>query len=392
VVRAGAAWAAARAERGPVLATGAQGRYVAGDRRLRVPAGILGDEERTFTVGSDAEYDVGLGLKQVLFAGGAIGARIEMARCAREAAASRWSAAREDLCLAITRAAFDCLKALRQQAVAEQAAGQAAAHVRQAEELIRGGLASTLDRLEAEVRAAEAERARLAGRHAAELALCALNRVLGRPLDTPADVAEASFLPAAAPAPDECRRTALARRTELEGVRSLLRQARAGVRLARSGGFPTVTAGTAYHGANDRGFTGEFEPYWDVGATLSWNVWDAGRRRGQVREAEAAVREQEHRLRAAEAAIELEVEAGLRRVAEQEHALTSLGRSRAAAAEALRLARERFAAGNGRGLDALDAQTLWSETERQYQAARFDLETARAELLHAMGVLSASLP
>lgn len=381
----------ARAERGPGLSLLSRVTTYSAPHRIKIPAGVIDDAPREFDVGTTETYQVSLAATQDLYTGGATTARIAIALAESAAGTGRREAVREDLVLALTRAAFDVRRAAKALSVATEERVQAEAHLDAARELLANRLGTRLDVLGAEVRLAEVERRILSVRRSAGLARAKLNLLLGRPLDSPLDLGDAFPFVSARPPLEECRRVALASRPEIAQSRGNAGRSRSQLDLARSLYRPRLFLfGTFTQGYDPTYLTADSR-FWSAGATLTWNLWDSGRRAAEFGRASATTLSAEMRVRIMEDEVALQVLAAWTEAEEKEAALLLLEPSREAAREGLRLATERFAEGMGRGTEVFDAQTLWARTETGYQEARLDIQVARAQLLHAMGVLSSSL-
>jgi outer membrane protein len=126
---------------------------------------------------------------------------------------------------------------------------------------------------------------------------------------------------------------------------------------------------------------------WNYSAAMvmTWPIFEGGRTQAGVREADAGLQEARarHRLLALDVGVEVErarrgVAAGKASV---EIAVLTLDNAR----ERLRLAEGRYQAGVGTALEVSDAQLGESTAAAQAVQARYDLATARAQLLHALG-------
>lgn len=381
----------ARAERGPGLSLLSRVTSYSAPHRIRIPAGVIDDAPREFDVGTSGTYQVSMAATQDLYTGGATTARIAIAGAESEAGTARQAAVREDLVLALTRAAFDVRQAAKAVSVATEERAQAEAHRAAAQELLANHLGTRLDVLGAEVRLSEVERRLLSVRRSTGLARAKLNLLLGRPLDSPVDLDDAFPFGSARPPLEECRRLALASRPEIAQARGNAGRSRGQLDLARSLYRPKLSLFGTFTQGSDPAYLTTDSSFWSAGVTLTWNLWDSGRRAAERGRASATASSAETRVRVLEDDVALQVQAAWTDAEVKEAALLLLESSREAAREGLRLATERFSEGLGRGIEVLDAQTLWARTETGFEEARLDIQMARAQLLHAMGVLSSSL-
>ena len=390
---AGAGIAVQRADddRGPTVTVDL--RYVKLSERpaLDIPAGVIDEEPRTFFTGPDEGFGGALVVRQDLYTGGAVTARIKGAQAGREAALAHFAAARERLCRDLIRATFRVLSLNRRLEVLREVEKQSVGHIERTKEFLENGLVTRMDVLEAEVRSAQAERDRTAGEHALALAEKGLSRLLGRDFQSPIEIPGGStFAPPPVSLP-ECLLAAQRNRPELAAVRAERDQAARAIGLVKSRFLPAVSLTGGYYPGRTDVALGSVKNVWDLRAAVSWTPWDYGRRNHDLQKAQAAAAAWEGRLRSVEADVTLEVESAYRGVEEKASAVRSSSLVRAKVGENFALARERFDEGLARGTEVLEAQTLWASTESDCLSAGFELEVARAELLYAIGSLTSSL-
>jgi outer membrane protein len=146
-------------------------------------------------------------------------------------------------------------------------------------------------------------------------------------------------------------------------------------------------------GATDAGpmFTpGPFEARnlrWNYSAALvlSWPLFEGRRTVGRVREAEAMVGQAVARGALVDLGIRVEVERARRGVAAAQAAIAVAETTLENARQRLRLAEGRYQAGAAAALEVSDAQLMYVTSAADQVRARYDLSTARAQLLHALG-------
>ena len=156
------------------------------------------------------------------------------------------------------------------------------------------------------------------------------------------------------------------------------------VARANKGAYaPTLSATGS---ASESGIAlGSLGPAWNVGVSLAWPIFSGGLTRGTIREAQANMSAARAQLDAEKLQIGLEVE-------QAELALVAAKASRQVsdevifnARERLRLAEGRYAAGVGSVIELGDAQLALSNAAAQIVQTRFQLSSARADLLAALG-------
>jgi outer membrane protein len=126
---------------------------------------------------------------------------------------------------------------------------------------------------------------------------------------------------------------------------------------------------------------------WNYGAALAliWPIFEGGRTIGRVREADANLGQAQARRLVLDLNVRVEVERARRSIAAAKTAITVADSTLENARERLRLAEGRYGAGAGTALEVSDAQLAHVVAGAQRVQARYDLATARAQLLHALG-------
>jgi outer membrane protein len=169
-------------------------------------------------------------------------------------------------------------------------------------------------------------------------------------------------------------------------VRALDRQSESlqlTIRALRGGYGPSLSASA---GASETGTAlGQLGPAWNVGVTLSWPVFQGGLTRAQVREAEANAQATLAQLEAERLQIRVDVQQAALSLRAAKVSQAATERAVVNAREQLRLAEGRFAQGVGNAIELGDAQVAMTSADSQLAQARFNLSTARANLLAALG-------
>ena len=176
---------------------------------------------------------------------------------------------------------------------------------------------------------------------------------------------------------------ALSRRAELRALGARIEAGEAGVTSIRSGYYPNLAfqAGLSY-----QGYKFDSLPYnYFVGLSLNWNMLAPIPIKAASREAQANV----HALRLSHEnlilGIRAEVESAALALQEAQERLEPAAALVTTALETLQLAEGRYEAGAGGIVELTDAQTLVVQAQLGLIQAEFDLETARARLMKAMG-------
>lgn len=153
------------------------------------------------------------------------------------------------------------------------------------------------------------------------------------------------------------------------------------IHVAASGFLPTISATGGYE-YQSTGVNNDLSNYvdgWFLGLQGSWDVFDGGATYGKVKQAKAQLESAKVNYDDAVRQVDLEVEESYARVQEARELITSQQKGIEQADEALRLARERLAAGAGTQLDFLDAQVALTKARVTELQARYEFNVALAE-------------
>ncbi len=181
---------------------------------------------------------------------------------------------------------------------------------------------------------------------------------------------------------------AVGRRPEMGEAANQGRAAEHRVRAAKAGKYPTLGLVSDYDlYSGDRKTN---ESYF-VGLALSLNLYDAGRTKTSVRQAEAQVREILARHQRLRLDIELDVRRATLQVKDARERLKSTATTVVSAEENLRQVESRFREATTTTTELLDAQVLLSDVRVRATSAAADVEIARAALERAVGRLAALL-
>jgi len=303
---------------------------------------------------------------------------------AASAAAGDWT--RRGTRTDVIRAYYGAVLAAERVATLTAAAAAAHSHVRQAEAMVREGLATRSDALLGAVQAGEID-AQLAEAHAdAHNARRQLAVLLGTP-------AETSFvLPATLPAADRIRAitapdtaaAAPAARADVHAAERGLAAARADALRARSAYLPRVNSFARLDWNSPSGLYAAADS-WTVGLLLSWAPFAGGSELGDIRS--AGGREAAARAMAEAAAARANLEVAQTRAALQV-ALARLDiaeRAVAQSAEAHRIVTRKYEGGLAGVVELLDAAAAETASALGYSHARFAAIAAAAARRQAMG-------
>ena len=320
-----------------------------------------------------------------LYAGGRIDGQIDATRETERAAALDIDASRRALSLETEVAYWGLVTALEIARVLGRGLEAFEAHLTDARNRERFGLAAANEVLAVEIERDRAELRRLRAEHAAELAEATLVHLLQLPSNAVIEPTE----PLESAPPNSLNvevlvEQALEARPERAGLLSRVRAAEAHVRVAGSTTRPQVglTGGFMYANPN-RNFVPPDEAWhtsWDVGVELSMRVFDGGRTLASVARAQANVEALRQRLDDFERSVWLQVTSAVLDVRTAHAAIRVAEGALVAGRENERVSAERYREGVIPSSERLDAEIAVLEAGLERTQTLADARLARANL------------
>jgi len=346
-----------------------------------------------------------------------LGARV--ARVERRATTARLTDAEAGLASDVTQRYLGALQAADQVELAGREIARAQQHLANARDRLSAGQVTPLDVRRAEVQVGRAELRRVRAANAYAVALQGLGRSIGLRVDpavrlvTRPEVFEPTWTA------DELVQRALRANAGLGAAAASAEAADTRVRVARAASWPTLSLGVSMNGwkqmsnedalvqqrlgagthdsatvwrvrqevrAQNRGFPFGYNRQ-PLAATLNvaLPVFQGFSRGQQVRQARATAEDARLQLRSESLRVEQEVTTALLDLKSAREAGVVAERVRAAAAEGLEMAQERFRLGLSNALAVLDAQSELADAEQEQSAAVFDFHRALARLEALVG-------
>ncbi len=176
---------------------------------------------------------------------------------------------------------------------------------------------------------------------------------------------------------------ALARRPERERLKAGVTAAEARVTQVMGDWFPFLTAGMGLTDAGTR--INQMAWNWNVNVGLSYPVFSGLATWRAYRAAKLGLEAMKTRMKEFDLTVRAEVEQARLRVVETTARLVPLQAGVEAAKEALRLAEERYKAGEGNAVEFMDARRGSADAETEIVRAEYDIGLAWTALKRALG-------
>jgi len=325
-----------------------------------------------------------------LYTGGRLSGRIEATEQGRIAAQEDLRAGRADVVLETKSAYWGLVTARESLRVLQESIDAYDAHLRDARNRERLGMAARNEVLAVQVERDRVELEVLRAQVAADVAEANLRRLLDLPARTRVEPAEQLVAPPPASADVEVLvAEASAARPERRALAARASAADATVGAERGARRPQValTGGYLYANPNREIVppTADWTDTWDVGVGLAWSVFDGGRRAADEARARAQADAARQQLRELDLAIRLEVTQRALELRTAEARVAVAERSVESAAESRRVAGERYRAGVIPSSELLDAELAHERTALARTEALAALRLAGAGLDRAVG-------
>lgn len=312
--------------------------------------------------------------------------RIKAASIRQRQADQRIDLVEQQLRFEVIRSYYGVLLSQSRVSVAEEAIRTAEADLKRARDLFETGVTVQSDLLAAEVQLAEFRQQRIQASADVTTSIAALNTALGLPITTPqalaAELAQRSFTVESV---DLLMSDALQNRPDYQEAIASIETSSTQVRGVRGEWLPRVEA-FATAGASTRYLLTSGSTDYAVGATVTFNVFDAGRnaRLDQAKANESIARAEAERVANQ---IRLEVVRAYQQYDSARERLAVVAQVSAQASETLRIVQDRYHAGVTTITELLRAQTALVRARTDLLSARYDQYIGYASVLLATGRL-----
>lgn len=330
---------------------------------------------------SSATYSGSLGLNLLLYDFGKTPALVRQACLSELAAEEDLRNARNDTSYAVRNAFFDLLRAQELMQVSEEAVRQYQEHLNQVKAFAEVGRRIRYDVTKAEVDLGNAQLALIVARNGLTTARAALNRSLGLAEEPGYRLRESPL----AEIPGDLAGLMGTAREHHPGLRALRAQeqvASAAVDAAVAALYPSLGVQGGYT------LTGsQFPLVWNWSGALqsALDLFDGGRKQALIAAATAQLRTARSQVADREQQIYLDLTQALTQLASARQRMDLTALIVRQAQESLSLATERYRLGQSSSVELTDAQVAVTQARADQVKARFDCQTALAQIKHTIG-------
>jgi len=332
-------------------------------------------------------YNFNTTVSQPLFTGGANLANYYLAKIGVDLSKVSVETTRLDLVLQARAGYFNILGREKLLIVAEQQVKQFEAQLAVTNAFFEVGIVPKNDVLQAEVQLANARQGLVSAANDVATAKASFNTLLRRGVNTPLEVVDILGYQPFPTGFESSLEEALRRRPEIKAAELTIDQAKEGVKIARSGFFPTISLAGNYSRTSEEATTyGDIRTErWTIQALATFTLWDWGNTFFKVGENKVKVTQAEDSKIQLVEAIVLEVKNDYLNMQVAEKNISVAQKAIEQAEENLRMNEERYKYQVATQTDVLNAVTLLTQARTNYYSALSAFNIAKAQLERSMG-------
>ena len=338
--------------------------------------------------GQDKSWRIAIQGTQLLYSGGQVKAALKIAKLTQD---SSYYMLRETVgqVIANVRSQFSTVLLDRELiTVSEESIALLGDQLKDQKNRFEAGTVPRFNVLQAEVALANAQPDLIRARNNHLIARLTLAKTLGFDARQEVDaIGELRAIPRRVSLP-QALATALNLRAILKAQRNTIQTEEQQITVAAAGYKPRLEANAGYEMVNSRRSDDLSDEVhgWFFGATGTWNVFDGFQTKGRIDQAKARLASAKVNFADSTQQVELEVQKAFAGVNQARELIASQAKVVEQADEALRLAKERLAAGAGTQLDVLSAQVARTQARTTQKQALSDYNVAIAEMDRSTGV------
>ncbi|MBM4348651.1 MAG: TolC family protein [Deltaproteobacteria bacterium] len=332
-------------------------------------------------------YNLGTTVSQPLFAGGSILSNYRNEKLGVDISKTDVETVKRDIVLQVREGYFNILRAEKFLDVARQTVKQFTAQLEVTRAFFEVGIVPKNDVLQAEVRLANAKQGLVRAENDVVLAKASFNSLLRNEINTPFHIIDIlSYAPFKLPF-EESLKEAFEKRPEIKVAGLKIEQAKEGVKIAKSGFFPTINlSGNYSRFSEEPTLMGDLRSErWTIQGIATITLGDWGKTAHKVGESKVKVTQAEDAKVQLVEGITLDVKNGHQVMLVAEKNIGVAEKAIEQAEENLRMNEERYKHQVATATDVLDAVTLLAQARVNYYGALSDFNIAKARLERAMG-------
>lgn len=337
-------------------------------------------------------WNVNIRLTETIYAGGAVRARMDIARLQKQSRLLDYEAAVDQVILDVRVAFYEILRNRSDVAVHEQAVNFFAEQARNERGRLEVGTGQKLNVLRAEVSLALEQSALVDSRNRLRNSCLHLSELLSTPYSidqdqVPFEIDGALTYEKTTLELGDCLTHALSQRPELTVRDNDIKIQNKQLTVDRSEVLPHVDLFAGYDAVSEPSIHAAADSYegYIAGVSVSWHLFDGFATKGRLKATRARIDAAEISRDAIQRAIEADVVRAIRDLQKAEENIQTQTANVQLAAESLKLSSNSFGLGLTTQLELLQSQLDLTRAQTAELSARFDYNAALAHLQRAMG-------
>lgn len=335
-------------------------------------------------------YNLKFSLQQPLFTGFKLLSSKKAASYNYRASELEYSKDKNEAAFSIHTAFWKYHKAQQVRDLLVKSLKQIKNHLNDTKNFMDNGLATQNDYLKLQVQYSNTKLLLIEAENNLEVARAVFNKSLGLPLGSPTeitaeDIKSESFISNF----EELLSEAKSKRDELKSLEYKLNAANENITAAQSGWFPSIylTGNYNYSNPNTRfqPLVGQWNDTWDVGVTLSWDIWNWGLTLSQTTQAEELAVQTQTSLEKLNDNIEVEVYQSYLNVIKSNEKVEVSKLSLEQSSENYRITSEKYNAQLATSTDLIDAEVSELQAETNLKTSLVDYKIAKTRLEKSLG-------
>jgi outer membrane protein len=334
--------------------------------------------------GSFDEYSTGFGLNQLIYDFGKTPTEVKIQNLTLGASRSDLENTTDQVILAVKQAYYGVVQAKYNVLVAQDTVKQTSQHLEQAKGFYEVGTHPKFDVIKAEVDLSNAQLNLIKSQNALKISIVSLNNAMGIPDAPEYSIDENMSFARYEITLEDALTKAYQNRPDLKSIVSKKQASERSIELARTGYYPVLTGNASYSWSGEK--LSSLEHGWDVGAALTFPLFNGFLTKYQVEEAKAnlnILRANEESLRQA---IFQDVQQAYLTLRAAEEAIPTAKLGVKQSQENLDIANGRYKAGVGNPIEVTDAEVGLANSRTAYIQALYADKVAQAALEKAMGL------
>ena len=330
-------------------------------------------------------FNAGVTASQLVYDFGQASHRLASANASAAGQVDNERTRRLEIALDVRAAFFQARAASALVVVAEQALANQDRHLHQVQGFVEVGSRPEIDLAQVRTDRANARVQLINAQNTFETSKAQLNLAMGVEGSTAYSIAESPLVPVAGEEQprDDLLREALRARPEFASLAHQRSASELALRAIEGAYGPSLNVAT---GLTEGGASFESMAWnWNANVFLNWPIFQGGLTRAQTRGARATLSSIDADLHSQRLQVHLEVDQARLAVRAAKESLGASGDAVQNARERLRLAEGRYQSGMGNVIELGDAQLALTTADAQQIQAEYNLASARARLVKALG-------